>query len=216
MIVGLIVEGLPDSQVLCYFAKRIRPGIKVETRTLGHKSKLIDDCGKTAKNLLDLVCDHVVIVWDLHPDSRRRKKRKRRGSKQPQTERLSCELDSEKIMESLRKACADDARVSLVCIDAMLETWLLFDHRGLRDFLLSKGQLLEPVKEIDKLTRNKNPKNLMKKLFEEKSRLSIQYNDVNIAIEIAKFIPKEESDLKRLRKLQSFDNFASTIETLCP
>lgn len=211
MIVGLIVEGLPDSQVLCYFAKRIRPGIKVKTRTLGDKSKLIDNCGKTAKNMLDMECDHVVIVWDLHPDSRRRKKRKRRGSKQLQTERLSCESDSEKIIESIHKACADDARVNLVCIDAMLETWLLFDHRGLQDFLLSRGGLREPVKAVPKLRQNQRPKDLMKKLFREKSRSGLKYNDVDDAIKIAQAIPKEQDDLKRLKKLESFAQFAAIM-----
>lgn len=211
MIVGLIVEGLPDSQVLCYFAKRIRPGIKVKSRTLGNKSKLIDNCGKTAKNMLEMECDHVVIAWDLHPDSRRRKKRKRRGSRQLQAVPLNCELDSESIVESIHNACADDAKVSLVCIDAMLETWLLFDYRGFRDFLLSRGGLREPVKAVPKLRQNKHPKNLMKKLFREKSRSGLKYNDVDDAIKIAQAIPKEEDDLKRLKKLESFAQFAAII-----
>ena len=67
MKVGLILEGLPDLKVLEYLAKRINPEIKVVSRTLGKKPDLIADCGEIAKLLLNLGCDHVIVVWDLFP-----------------------------------------------------------------------------------------------------------------------------------------------------
>ena len=93
----------------------------------------------------------------------------------------------------------------------MLETWLLMDHRGLRDFLLSRGGLREPVKPVPKLRQNQHPKDLMKKLFREKSRSGLQYNDVDDAIKIARKIPVEDDDLKRLKRLDSFSRFASIL-----
>ncbi len=211
MKLGLIVEGLPDRKVLAYLAKRIVPGLAVVSRTLGSKSDLIDDCGKTANRLLDLKCDRVMIVWDLYPDSRRRTNGKKSGKKQQKRDPNSCEADTKSIQEQLRKSCTDISKVDLVCIDAMLETWLLIDHRALRDFLLSRGGLREPVKPVSKLRQNQHPKDVMKKLFREKSRSGLRYNDVDDAIKIAREIPVEEDDLKRLKKLDSFAQFAAII-----
>ncbi len=140
MTVGFLVEGLPDIQVLSYLAKRISPGIKIRPRALGNKSQLIASCGAAAKLLLEEGCNQVVIIWDLYPDSRRRTKQRKRGQKHRQAKQHSCNIDCEQIMTSLQTAGAVVSKVDLVCIDAMLETWLLIDHRGLRDFLLSKGR----------------------------------------------------------------------------
>ena len=51
----------------------------------------------------------------------------------------------------------------------------------------------------------------MKKLFREKSRSGLQYNDVDDAIKIARKIPVEDDDLKRLKRLDSFSRFASIL-----
>ena len=67
MKVGLIVEGLPDRDVLSYLAKRISSGIHIKSRALGKKPQLIKHCGEAAKLLLDTGCCRVVIVWDLYP-----------------------------------------------------------------------------------------------------------------------------------------------------
>lgn len=214
MKLGLIVEGLPDMKVLTYLAKRIVPGLAVVSRTLGNKSDLIDNCGKTANRLLDLKCDRVIIVWDLYPDSRRRLNGRTRRRQQQKSEPNSCDADSKRIDDKLRIASSDVRRIDridLVCIDAMLETWLLMDHRALRGFFLSRGGLREPVKPVSKLRQNQHPKDVMKKLFREKSRSGLRYNDVDDAIKIAREIPVEEDDLKRLKKLDSFSLFASVL-----
>ena len=214
MSVGLLVEGLPDIHVLSYLAERIAPGIKIRPRALGNKSHLIASCGAAAKLLLESGCKRVVTVWDLHPDSKRRTKQRKRGKKRRQPRQHSCKVDCEQIMDSLRSAGADVSKVDLVCIDAMLETWLLIDHRGLRDFLLSRGGLREPMKAIPKLRQNQDPKGLMIKLFEKKSRSGLHYNDVDDAIKIAQAIPKEQDDLKRLKKLDSFARFAAIMANM--
>ena len=211
MAVGLLVEGLPDIDVLQYFAERIAPGIAIKPRALGSKPDLIEGCGTAAKIFLETGCTRVIIAWDLHPYSRRRTKQRKRDKKQRKSRRLNCKVDCEKVTDSLQTAGADLSKVHLVCIDAMLETWLLMDHRGLRDFLLSRGGLREPVKPVPKLRQNQHPKDLMKKLFREKSRSGLQYNDVDDAIKIARKIPVEDDDLKRLKRLDSFSRFASIL-----
>ena len=214
MAVGLLVEGLPDIDVLQYFAERIAPGIEIKPRALGRKPDLIKGCGNASKIFLETGCTRVIIGWDLHPDSKRRTKRKKRGNTRQQPREHSCKVDSKQIMDSLRSAGADSSRVDLVCIDAMLETWLLIDHRGLRDFLLSRGGLREPVKAVPKLRQNQHPKEVMKRLFREKSRSGLLYNEVDDAKKIAQAIPEEQDDLKRLKKLESFASFAAIVANM--
>ena len=216
MTVGLIVEGLPDIAVLEYFAERISPGIKIRSRALGHKAKLICSSGTATKAFLESDCKRVIIAWDLHPDSKRRAKQNKLGKRYRRRKQHNCEIDSEQIEESIRDAGADISKVDLVCIDAMLETWLLADHRALQRYLLSRGTLREPVKKTDltKLRRNHKPKDQLKDLIEQKSRSGLRYDDVTDAIKIAREIPPEFDDLKRLKRIESFAHFASIVAKL--
>ncbi|MDE2748483.1 MAG: hypothetical protein OXI34_05940 [Chloroflexota bacterium] len=209
MKVGLILEGLPDRKVIEYLAKRINPEIKVVSRTLGKKPDLIADCGEIAKLLLELGCDRVIIVWDLFPAEWENPVRTKQLSMKKT--RPTCWQDRKRIKSELEKAAVDPCRVCLVCIDAMLETWLLTDIRAVNVVLSTKTHRAK-VKPSPKLERNQDPKTLMINVFrrEGRGRKSV-YSDVDDAIRIAKAIPKDSRDLNRLRKLDSFVQFERCI-----
>ena len=209
MKLGLIVEGLPDRKVLEYLAKRINPEIKVESRTLGKKPDLIADCGEIVKLLLQLGCDRVIIVWDLFPAEWENPVSKKRLSKKKNTP--TCEQDRVRIESALETAAVDLCRVCLVCIDAMLETWLLTDIRAVNVVLSTKIRRAN-VKPPPRLERNQDPKSLMINIFRQEARgQKSVYSDVDDAIKIAKAIPKDSRDLNRLRKLDSFIQFEHCI-----
>lgn len=209
MKVGLILEGLPDRKVLEYLAKRINPEIKIVSRTLGKKPDLIADCGEIAKLLLELGCDRVIIVWDLFPavwEDPVRTKQLRIKKTRP-----TCGQDRKRITSALKTAAVDLCRVCLVCIDAMLETWLLTDIRAINELLSTKTRRAN-VNPPPRLERNQDPKSLMINIFrqEGRGRKSV-YSDVDDAIRIAKAIPKDSRDLNKLRKLDSFVQFERCI-----
>ncbi len=209
MKVGFILEGLPDRKVLEYLAKRINPEIKVVSRTLGKKPDLIADCGEIAKLLLELGCERVIIVWDLFPAEWENPVRTKQLSMKKT--RPTCGQDLKRIKSELETAAVDLCRVCLVCIDAMLETWLLTDMRAVNDVLSTKTRRAN-VKPPPKLERNQDPKSLLINVFrrEGRGRKSV-YSDVDDAIRIAKAIPKDSRDLNRLRKLDSFVQFERCI-----
>lgn len=211
MKVGLIVEGIPDAQVCEYLAKRINPDLDVETVPLGAKTRLLNRCGQTARLLLKESCDRVVVVWDLYPakweHSVPRKQADKRKSKP------SCRLDREAVIRALERAEVDLRRVCLVCINAMLETWLLVDIRAINKILSSKTRPVN-LSTPPKLKRNQDPKSLMIKTFRKEGRGGNKvYEDTKDAIRIAKAIPREKGlkDLNKLRKLESFADFERCI-----
>ncbi len=209
MKLGLIVEGLPDLKVLEYLAKRINPEIRVVSRTLGKKPDLIADCGEIAKLLLELGCDRVIIVWDLFPAEWENPVRTKQLS--TTKTRPECGQDRKRIENELETATIDLARVCLVCIDAMLETWLLTDIRAVNAVLSTKTRRAN-VKTPPRLERNQDPKTLMINIFRREGRgQKTAYSDVDDAIKIAKAIPKDSRDLRRLRKHDSFVQFARCI-----
>jgi len=212
MKVGLILEGLPDRKVLEYLAKRINPEIKIVSRTLGKKPDLIADCGEITKLLLELGCDRVIIVWDLFPaewENPVKTKQLRMKKTRP-----SCGQDRERIKSELEAAAVNLCRVCLVCIDAMLETWLLTDIRAVNDVLSTRTRRTN-VKPPPKLELNQDPKSLMINVFRQEGRGGKSvYSDVDHAVRIAKAIPKESRDLNRLRKLDSFVQFEQCIANL--
>ena len=211
MRVGFIVEGIPDKLVCEHLARRINPDLDVETVPLGAKPRLLKRCGQTAKLLLDEGFDRVVVVWDLYPAEWENPARAKQLSMQKT--RPSCNLDRERVERALETAAVDLGRVCLVCIEAMLETWLLTDIRAVNAVLSTKTRRAN-VKKPPRLERNQDPKSLMINIFRQEGRgRKSGYSDVEDAIRIAKAIPKESRDLNRLRKLDSFAQFERCISS---
>lgn len=207
MKLGLIVEGLPDLKVLEYLARQIIPDIVFESRALGNKPTLLANSGFTANQLLKLGCRQIAIVWDLYPASWSvggHPLRKRRRSRKPPCRKE----DREQILASLQQFNVDPNRVFLLCIDAMLETWLLRDTRALSECLSTRTRKVS-VKSIPGLDQEKRPKALMRKLYQKEGVGSRQYSDVSDAIKIATAM----TDLTALRKDENFRRFETKLTT---
>lgn len=211
MSIAFIVEGIPDDEVCCYLAKRLDPDLNVKAFPLGRKPDLIKKCGQTAKDLLDDGYERVVIIWDLHPAKWQTNGLGKRQAKRKQRAKACLKHDRESIMNALKNAGTDFDRVYLVCIDAMLETWLLRDARAV-ELLLSRRSRSFRIGRALRLDREKDPKTLMTSIFKDAGRPGRKpYNDVNDAVKIARRIPRETEDLKRLRKDKSFVRFLKAI-----
>lgn len=207
MKLGLIVEGLPDLKVLEYLAREIRPDIVFESRALGNKPTLLANSGFIANQLLELGCHRVAIVWDLYPATwgvgEHSKHRRERSRKRPCRKE-----DREQILASLQQFNVDLNSVFLLCIDAMLETWLLRDSRALSACLSTRTRKVS-LRSIRGLDREKRPKARIRKLYQEEGIGRRQYSDLSDAIKIVTAMP----DLTAIRKDENFRRFESKLTT---
>ena len=93
------------------------------------KPVLKRECGEWVKALLERGCSCVLIIWDLLPDW-------------GEYEGKGCRHDDrEEIAESLKDAGLNpaDNRIRLICIEKMLEAWLIADERALSAFLSTQA-----------------------------------------------------------------------------
>ena len=207
MKLGLIVEGLPDRQVIEYLARQIRPDFVLESRALGNKPTLLANSGFTASQLLKIGCCKIAIVWDLYPAiwgaGEHHVRRRGRSRKSPCRKE-----DREQIFASLQQFNVDPKNVILVCIDAMLETWLLRDARALSCCLSTRTRKVS-VKSVPGLDREKRPKARMRRLYQREGIGNRQYSDLSDAIKIVCAM----HDLTALRKDENFRRFETKLTT---
>lgn len=183
----------PDVLVLRHFMSKLNPNFEMIPRTLDNKRRLIEECGQVAKLLLS-ECSRIVIVWDLYPAWREK------GEKPCRHE------DRENILASLTAHGLPSQKVTLVCIEEELESWLIADDRAIRSFIASK-KAPHPVGRIPKIKnpdQTSNPKTRMTKLFNQELGQGIRYEDWKHALSIAEQIP----DFNRLRRSKCFCRFA--------
>ncbi len=193
MRVGMIFECGPrgaDEQVCTHLARRLNPSIQISTVTLSTKPQLISDCGEAARVLLDQGCDRVIVIWDLHPGH----------GKEP------CRhYDSKEIFAALKRANITSPPAYLVCIEAMLEAWLLADGTALSS-LLSRPTHAVNVKGERRPERIRDPKKRLISLFREHWG-GRPYIDRQHSIMIAKVL-----DLAKVRRrCRTFDRFAGLV-----
>lgn len=194
MTIGLIFECGPegaDRKVCEYLAKRVMPGIEVESVTLDTKKKLISGCGRAAATLLETGCERVVIVWDLYPSWQRNT--------------VPCRKeDREAIMQALSATNVDMTRIFLVCIEAELEAWLLADNRALAKFLSTPERQIR-VDKVKNPERIINPKARLNSIFKKQARR--RYEELFHPIKIVEALP----DLDRIKRVGTFARFALKI-----
>src|SRR5438552_2094640 len=128
MKVGMIFECVPDGpdkQVCEYLAEKLLPGITLaKSVTLLNKAGVLRNCGENTRLMLhEHNCDRVVSVCDYRPPDWGPEHRVG-----PEEEALCLHRDRAIIFAALDNAGVDRERVYLVCLDAMLETWLLADE----------------------------------------------------------------------------------------
>ena len=193
MKVGFIVECGPqgaETKVIPHLAGLVAPDAKLAAPvTLDDKDKLRRECGRWAKTLLNQGCDRVLIMWDLMPDW-------------GEYEGSGCRHeDKEQIAASLKGAGLrpNDHRVRLVCIEKMLEAWLLADERALAKFLETKAHPVT-VRRRKRTESDPDPKAALNTLFGTSDSRIRRYVDREHAIRIVRLLP----DLSRLRQCATF------------
>jgi hypothetical protein len=199
MKVGFIVECGPsgaETNVIPFLAKEVDPDLEVVPPIpLDDKDKLRRECGQWAKALLDQGCDRVLIVWDLLPDW-------------GEYEGAGCQHnDKEQIAASLEAAGLrpNDSRIRLVCIEKMLEAWIMADERALSAFLSSDAHPVR-IKRYKNPESTKDPKSALVTLFRQSGYR--RYIDYVHAIRIVRLMP----DLGRLRTTSTFCRFEQKLQ----
>lgn len=195
MKVGFIVECGPDgaeTKVIPHIARMVNPAVVEEVIPLSTKPNLKEQCGRYCRELFELGCEKVLIVWDLLPDW-------------GEYDGSGClHADREEIFDSLQSAgiARADGRVHLVCIQVMLEAWLLADERALSAYLSRDAHQI-PVPRKKKTEECKDPKAALNSLFKSLPCRANRYTDFTDLIKIAQELP----DLRRLERLDSFRRF---------
>jgi hypothetical protein len=180
-----------DRKVCEHLARRLQADLEITSVTLDNKPKLIAECGLAAIRLLREGCERVVIVWDLHPPWRSRRKPCRRE-------------DREAIFRALSRAGVESHRVSLICIEEELEAWLLADGRAIST-VLSRPAHPVRVQDIKNTERTRKPKTRLNHMFQQHSGRS--YVDRIHARMIVEALP----DLTRVRRCTTFVRFAVKV-----
>jgi hypothetical protein len=197
MKIGFIFECGPkgvDVPICKYLVNKLDPTINFTSITLGNKKNLIEDCGKITKLLLESDrCEKVIILWDLYPNHKEEKPCRRQ--------------DREEILARLQAEDVDLSRISLVCISGEIETWLIADHRAIKDTI---ANLIHPYK-VGKIAKfgnpdeDKNPKKLLRKIFKN-AKLGT-YNELQHPLQIVKNI----KDFSKIKNSESFRRFALKV-----
>jgi hypothetical protein len=202
MTLGLILEctpGGPDEKVFRHWIGAHLPEVtKLHIDTLLNKRNLVARCGAAAKDLLEMGCERVIIVWDLYPAWE--------GKKQSPC----LHDDRTKAFAALDAAEVPLDRIALVAIESMLECWFLADERALASFLSEKLRREITAQQIGRLNsppeKQRRPKDMLSSKFEKQK--GSRYLDFNDAEAIAKHI-----DIARLRgkRCPTFERFWTKI-----
>jgi hypothetical protein len=199
MKIGLVLEcgkDGPDQKVLEPLVKKLAPRPnEVTSRTLNNKPRLLSGCGAVASQLLKDQYDRVLVIWDLWPawatDAPCRKEHR------------------DEAMESLTEAGVDLRKVRLLCIEQMLESWLLADPRALERLVTKWMQPRRPrnFRVGPEAVFDTKPKGLLTRLFREHG--CRPYYDLNHAHQIA--AQWDEQSLRRLADLPTFQRFMKCL-----
>jgi len=202
MKVGFIVECGPEgaeTKVIPMLAKAINAKIEPDVVPLDKKPKLKTECGKWAKKLIEGGCVKVVIIWDLLPDW-------------GEYDGKGCRHeDRNEIFASLAEAGfkVNDKRIKFVCIEKMLESWIIADERALSHFLSTPAHKVG-VKRQKSPENIPDPKAALIDLFRKSKSHFNRYVDYVHAFPIAQRavgfgLPA------RLGKLETFNRFRASL-----
>ena len=174
--VGYIFEcerGGPDYQVCQCFLSRVHADVVIEPAYLSMPSLLVD-CGPTAAELLR-TCSRVIIQWDYKPLWKRPR---------------SCIADRETIEQSLAANGVPLDRVTLICVKAELEAWLLADHHAVEGVVhrLKKNVEAHPIQRFKRHRKPHTvpyPKKVLEDYFMQELGKGRKYQDVAHALPLA-------------------------------
>lgn len=198
MKLGLVLEcdtGGPDELVLTCLARRLAPDITVQAAGLGSKAQVFLKGPETAAELVEASgCDLVLIVWDLKPYW------------DPATGR-SCEDETREMLNTLvGLPAATRRKVRLLCLTWEIETWLIADHRAVREHLSTDAHKERKFRCSNPLGKA-DAKAFLISEFKRVRGKSGRYVDYWEAIQIAQLMP----DTRQLQSIPSFTRFARLV-----
>jgi hypothetical protein len=200
MKIGLVLEGMkdgPDQKVLEPLVKKlVRSPVEVTSRTLGNKKKLLGGCGAVSSELLDDKCDRILIIWDLWPAW--------------DTESPCRKEDRDVALNSLKEAKVSLKKIRLLCIEQMLENWLLADARALESLVTEWMHPRRPksFRVPAAAVYDTKPKTVLTKLFQEHGCQA--YEDMAHAHKISS--RWDTRSLDRLVRLPTFARFVGCLQ----
>jgi Domain of unknown function (DUF4276) len=198
MKLGLVLEcdvGGPDERVLTCFARRLVPGIKVESVALGDKPTIFSKGVETAQRLVETNgCDLVLIVWDLKPFLQ---------GPPPATH---CLHEAEVLRQRLAALKpATRAKIRLLCLTWELETWFIADEKAVSAHLSTEAH--KTKFKCSKPGQKTAPKAVLDKACKDARGRSHGYEDFKEAIRIA----CEVEQTNKLQAIPSFERFAELL-----
>jgi len=196
MKLGLVLEcdsSGADELVLTCFARRLAPGIHVQSTALGSKKELFNNGTEAAAELVESSkCDLVLIAWDLKPYW---------GKVAP-----NCEAEADELREKIKSlAPATAARIKLLCLTWELETWLIADPRAVNAHLSTPAHRSN-FRCNSPLTKDDAKAFLDGECRKHRGR-SRRYVDFREAIQIAQLIP----DTSKIKDVPSFQRFSKLV-----
>lgn len=197
MKIGFIVEccdGGAETKVIPHVARIVNNAVVPVVVPLRSKRLLKTNCGPAARELLESsACSRVVILWDLLSDFAEFAGRGCRHA------------DKEAIAASLASAGLDptDARIKVVCIEKVLESWIVADNRAVSKFLSTDAHEVT-VPRCKHPDRIRSPEAVLNRSFRE-SRFR-KYRDLDHAFGII-----QHAGLSRLRSSDSFRHFEEKL-----
>ena len=197
MKIGFIVEccdGGAETKVIPHVARLINNAVTPVVVPLRSKRLLKANCGPVVKELFESsACARVVILWDLLSDF-------------AEFDGRGCRrADKAGIAASLASAGLDptDARIKVVCIEKVLESWIVADNRAVSKFLSTDTHAVA-VPKCKCPDRIPSPEAVLNRYFRE-SRFR-KYRDLDHAFGII-----QHAGLNRLRKSDSFCHFEAKL-----
>jgi len=195
--IGIIVECGPrgaDELVCRALAAAILGEAQIDFACMHNKAKLLQGAGRAAAELLATGCERVFVVWDLRP------------AWPDQSPRPCRKIERDQLQTVLKEAGVDASRVSLICVEQELESWLLADAEKLRRFLSTPAHAYAEIPASKNPDLVPNPKAVVIKHF--KAARGWRYADTRHAIRVIESGPIV---LSRLRRSASFARFEAKL-----
>lgn len=202
MKIGMICEcapGGPDIKIGEHFVRTLVAGADFVGSTMTNKANLIRECGGVARMLLEKErCDVVFIVWDLAPAW-------------PDMKEKRCRFrDKEGIRRSFLATYGQGTppwdRIVLICIEQMLESWLLADGGAVIEHVRRPTHEPPRFKDVRHPDQEKDPKSRLINYFRQAGRT---YNEHVDAFPLAK-----NASLSKLRRSESFQRLENKLSQL--
>jgi hypothetical protein len=191
---GLVLEcgreGADERVLRCLIA-RLSSDTEVRVAAMGDKAALFRDGIQAADKLLSAdKCDHVFVIWDLHPEWR-----------QDISSAKSCAFECAEMRKQLPGKLAD--KITPICILRSLEAWILADERALSAYFSRPAHAVK-IPRVPSPDRDKDPKGRIFTMFKQQGR---RYTDRLDAVRVI----QATQNTNRLRRIPSFARLSEKL-----